>query len=326
MLYKISKNIFINTKGSDDYHDYMESNNALKVISHIQHIDETFFRESVYVINWEDDAKGVKHPEIERFQNKILLWIGEEESIFPSNETLSFFDIVFKEYLTDSSLLEHVKSDKVFPMPLLLPDNIPLVQGGYNNRKYNVFFRGNLNDNRILFYLTLKIRFSLLKRIVNFIYKRKPGIIVRGFRYFFRREDDLSNIFKNSIIKFNNGFNKGYTPNEYMSILQNSKIVLSPKGFNSAECFRLYEAMMAGAVVVTERLPSHEFYQNIPVIQVDSWDDIEQIINSLLKKQDDLEQMSKLSTSYFSNLLSNEAIARYIVKIYKNYADNKSVL
>ena len=94
----------------------------------------------------------------------------------------------------------------------------------------------------------------------------------------------------------------------------NSKIIISPRGFFSPECYRTYEAMREGCIVVTERLPKVPYYDSgIPLIQVDNWRNIKAIINKILSTPPkNMEQMSKQVLKYYNENLSIEAIANYI--------------
>src|SRR5690606_24907577 len=82
-------------------------------------------------------------------RKKVLLYFSDESGTDPETLSNNYFAI-FKSYMTMGA-----KSPNVFPLALGyvrgVPEFLPL---NINERKYNVFFQGNLNKNRIDFYRT----------------------------------------------------------------------------------------------------------------------------------------------------------------------------
>ena len=248
-------------------------------------------------------------------KKRVLIWCGEESSIFPSSKLFEEFSIIFKEYLNDN----YPKNNKLFPLPLLTPDKTshscsaikPIKQ-----RKFNLFFSGNLNYNRFELFYILTPQKTLIDKFCNFLIKKK----IKGSNYLFKKiylqnkTINLSNLNKKQIINFTNKFNSGFSPEKYINYLSDSQIVLSPRGFHSAECFRLYEAIQRGCIVITEKLPNHSFYQNIPAIQVNTWSDLLNIdINNLINNFE-AENIHK----FYQDNLSVQAIANYIKLIIQH--------
>src|SRR5690606_30233071 len=124
-------------------------------------------------------------------KRKVLLYFSDEKGEDPAYFSDRYFAI-FKSYLprTSSSL-------NVFPLPLGYVKDVPeLPTKPIDERKYNVFFRGNLNVNRLPFYKS----FSFLR------YLLPDGM--RGKRFLkdqlVKVKNDYSSYFPQSIIYFNN--------------------------------------------------------------------------------------------------------------------------
>lgn len=234
-------------------------------------------------------------------KKKVLIYVSDEIGSDPSKYAKSYYAI-FKAYVGIGDF-----APNVFPFPLGCVNGVPSFDiEPINNRRYNLFFRGNLNTNRLDFYRTFS-PFSFLfppKRILSHnLYKK--------FLLWF--QTDFKNIFPSSIIMFNNSFKGGYTPNEYGKILSESKIVLSPRGFNSTECFRLYEAMRAGCIIISERLPDVIFYQNSPIIQINSWKDGLRIAKELLNDEERMQLLQQKTIEWWESMCSERATATYVM-------------
>lgn len=233
-------------------------------------------------------------------KKKVLIYVSDEIGSDPSIYSSSYFAI-FKAYIGDGNY-----SSNVFPFPLGCVNGVPILNiEPINKRKHNVFFRGNLNTNRIDFYRTFS-NFSFVlpsRKILSHKFYRK---FLLWFQWDFKRS------FSNSIIIFNKNFKGGYSISEYGRILSESKIVLSPKGFNSSECFRLYEAMRAGCIVISEKLPTVVFYSDSPIIQIDNWKDGLRIVSELLKDSERMQLLQEKTAEWWETVCSEKATASYI--------------
>ena len=123
---------------------------------------------------------------------------------------------------------------------------------------------------------------------------------------------DFKKAFPDSIIIFNKKFKEGFSVHEYGEVLAESKIVFSPKGFDSSECFRLYEAMRAGCIVISERLPDIEFYKDSPIIQIDDWEEGLTIAKRLLLNPYEMERLQEEITKWWEERCSEEAMAKFV--------------
>lgn len=254
------------------------------------------------------------------YKNKILIQWEDQLGTEPSNKVMNSFLCVFKTHLRRKSK----QYNNLFSYPLGIPYKIkelPIIP--INERAYNVFYSGNLNKNRLnLYYNLVKIQpklqtilsvpilyfsslFEYNKYLRNYVLKLKSLV-------FKMEANDFSSLYTSSIIKFTKSFEAGFSPDHYAEVLSQSKIVLSPKGFYNTECFRFYEALRQGCIVITEELPITDYYKKDFFIEVKSWKNINTIINSLLNDKQKMNYLSNSSRKYYMESLSPKGVALYI--------------
>jgi hypothetical protein len=234
-------------------------------------------------------------------KKKVLLYFSDEKGLDPSHFSDRYLAI-FKSYIGIKAVAKNV-----FPLALGYVNAVPeFPQKSIKDRKYNVFFRGNLNMNRINLYKIFSKWGFLLpsERLLTHDYYQKLLL---------KLGNDFSSFFSKSIIIFNNGFKSGFSPTKYGEILADSKIVLCPKGYTMTECFRHFEAMRAGCVIISEPLPDTPFYSNSPIIQVDNWNEGLSLVEELLKKPNELEEIHQQTVNWWKEKCSENATAKYIV-------------
>lgn len=260
-----------------------------------------------------------KTEKIDQSCHNILFWIGDEEGFIPSDETFQRFDFIFKVHLKDKDAVRtengiNVYRKGLYHFPLLTIDDVPeLPVLSFEDRKYNLYYCGNLNKNRLSLYLSLKKKPQIKELITNFLLHNNLRGGDKLFNLYFKGKTfDFSNYYKNSYVKFYSGFNNGDNYKTYAHFLQNSKIVLSPKGFYSTECFRFYEAMRQGCIVITEELPHVECYKDAPCITVTSWKQL----SNVLTTTDYLNSFNPYKIrKYYDDKLSVNGIANYVYNI-----------
>jgi hypothetical protein len=249
-------------------------------------------------------------------KNKILIYISDESGNVPYFLS-PYYYCIFKTNLQ----LDKFIVNNIFNFPLGCEKHIPkLPYKNIRERKYPVFFCGNLNHERLPLYLYL-----LLGKVPH-------GIILKVFKFFMRikftKKILVSFKFDSKIpgafLRFTEGFKKGLSPEEYGEIIANSKIVLCPKGFNLPECFRHYEAMRAGCVIISEELPPTHFYRNSPIIQVSDWEKGLSAAKDLVNNNMELEKLSKMIIDWWENRCSESATAQYMIKCIESIGDKKN--
>lgn len=308
MLYEYLPNVVFLAPPNDDPRDFMDYTACVSCVKILQETHKTWFAETFFLFTWVKNESAIKEVNTKQYNRKILLWLAEEERGFLPIE-LSNYTVIFKCYLRESP-----SGNKILPLPLFTPlDGLTSKTVPFKERELNLFFSGNLNINRLDLYYQLNDNKSWIEKLIYKVRKIRGGFRLFS-NYYKNKTYDFSNLYENSFVRFNNGFHTGLSPKEYAVKTSQAKIILSPKGFYSSECFRLYEAMHAGCVVITEKLPQLSFYKEIPVVQVDSWKGVQELVNNLLADVGKLENMSDNAVKFYNDHLSVKAISEYVYK------------
>lgn len=237
-------------------------------------------------------SEGYDHPK------KVLIWQGCELKLNYIEKLKHSYHHIFANYYWDD--------DGVTSIPL------GYLSYGYNNtvmpmeeRLYNLNFVGCLNRNRIKF--ASELTGKSVRYICNATYSEGEA--------FFKKFNHLLKSFRpTDEIKFSSGFNGCMDSDKYVNYLRNSKIALCPKGFSNTETFRIYEAARYGCVVISEKLPNREYYNNSPIIQVNNWRDGLKIAEELLLDENNLNELSKKTVEWYEQKLSPTATTKKIIK------------
>jgi|SRR5690606_3956207 len=293
-------NVHYETRSRYPFEELNESKFIEEVIRHLfEDFRDGFGEYDFYIFSNHDINTIPESSTFETSRKKVLLYFSEEGGQDPVHLSEKYHAI-FKSYIPKVS-----SSANVFPLALGYVkgvDELPIKP--IQERKYNVFFRGNLNVSRLPFYKS----FSMLSRLLPDTLRGKKFMI----KYFAKWKSDYSHYFPNSIIYFNTSFKSGFTSSEYAEVLADSKIVLCPAGFSSSECFRHYEAMRAGCVIVSEKLPANELYIDSPIIQITNWREGLEITRKLIQDPVEMENIQERALSWWKERWSEKATANFI--------------
>lgn len=334
MIYKIIdiSNVTIIVASSYKYEDLLELKSLKKFCKELNSLLQNKVHFQLYFF-WgtikEENILLNETVNYSKEKSNVLFWIGDEEGNIPSDKVFVRFDYVFKVHLKNKDALDIKNGINIFRpglyhFPLLTIDDVPeLPILPFCERKYSIYFCGNLNKNRVPFYIALNRNASLLARLDNFLLKHNLRGGNRLYEQCFRNKSfDISYLYDDAFIKFYSGFNNGDNYDKYAYFLQNSKIVLSPKGFHSTECFRFYEAMRQGCIVITERLPHVWCYKAAPCITIDSWKNLSCILSDVTQVFDRFSPAE--IRQYYEERLSVKGIANYVWKILENNSKFKT--
>lgn len=228
-----------------------------------------------------------------RQENLILFYISDETGHIPL-EFAKKCKVVFKVLIKENS----INNIHYFPLGYANGDELPIIP--IHNRRYNVFFMGQLGRNR----MNLFKSFSHTNWIPTDILLLLKSLLPKDFSYKFPQ----------SIIQFTTGFGSGLSKNEYNNVLYNSKIVICPYGAVTPETFRHYEAMRAGCVIITLKMPDVFPFQNSPIIQLNNWNELVPTIKSLLEDPSKLENLHAATLHWWRTKCSEDAVARYVIE------------
>lgn len=247
-----------------------------------------------FVVYSANNTKGPKAPP--NPEQTILLYISDETMRIP--EHLSpHFKAIFKCYIPVD------RQDNIFSLPLgYVAGRKQFEQTPIESRPFNVFFSGNLNENRFPLYQ----HFNWFKLMPTWIFTRLYYRVKNKLKF------DYSNYFPQSYINFTHGFNTGLNAEQYTHYLYNSKIIICPKGFTSAETFRHYEALQAGGVILSEKLPDTYYYKNGPFVQLSSWREMDKVVKELLANPEKLKEKQAQAKKWWEDVCSEKAVAAYI--------------
>lgn len=244
-------------------------------------------------------------------KRKVLFYFSDESGKDPRPYAKHYFAI-FKAYIGD-----RFNSGNIFPIQIGYVKDVPafLPVKPIMERTYNVFFRGNLNKNRIDFF----------RNLAGFKWLLPPQRIFNGELYrkvLLKTQDDFSGKFPDSILMFNSSFKSGFSTEKYGEILSESKIVLCPKGYDMTECFRHFEGMRAGCVIVSERLPNTAFYRGSPIIEIDDWKQGMATVKELLNDPERLKALQAQMIEWWETRCSEQATAKYVHERINSLLDN----
>lgn len=167
-----------------------------------------------------------------------------------------------------------------------------------NDRKINVFFSGALNRSRVGLYKALSGLEYIPENLLLLTKRWLPT--------------NLSSSFPDSKILFTSGFASGLTQSGYNDLLYSCKIALAPHGFVNPETFRHYEAMRAGCVVVSLKMPPIRMYKNSPIVQLESWKQLDAKVTELLEDSERLAALQTDTLMYWENNCTEQSTARYV--------------
>lgn len=97
----------------------------------------------------------------------------------------------------------------------------------------------------------------------------------------------------------------------YAQRMMNAKICPVPRG-TSLESYRLFEALRFGCIPIVEALPSRWFYDHAPVIQIDDWREIEDLVPELVRDPSLLRQKHEAVLHWWNTRCSEHAVGQFI--------------
>lgn len=95
----------------------------------------------------------------------------------------------------------------------------------------------------------------------------------------------------------------------YSEILSQTKVCVAPRG-TTHETWRLADGLRLGCVVISDKLPRHPFYIGSPIIQIDDWSRLPEIMQRLLDDPDQLHNIERESLRFWEAHLSEKALAQ----------------
>ena len=100
----------------------------------------------------------------------------------------------------------------------------------------------------------------------------------------------------------------------YAELMAETRICVAPRG-TARETWRVFEGLRAGCVVISDKLPQHPFYENSPILQIEDWRDLPDIIDGLLRDPAGMQELHERGLRHWRDVLSEAALARRYAEI-----------
>ena len=111
---------------------------------------------------------------------------------------------------------------------------------------------------------------------------------------------------------------------DYAERLMDSKVCLAPRG-SVADTWRFFEGLKSGCAVITNPMPDEWYYRGAPVIQIESWAELESVLLPLLADEARLQEIHIQSLRYWEQVCGERALGRFLAQtISARYADEVS--
>lgn len=210
---------------------------------------------------------------------KVIIFLSDEKGNYPFITNLSKLTKLFLHNYYHPNYVYNINSVNCFQLPLgyvsgYLDMDIKKINK-ISERNYNCSFVGELKSDR----------FEMINVFEN-------------------------NMLNTKLISTNNSWNINnlkITPKELFSIYSNSIFVLNGRGFVSLDCFRIYEAIIAGAIPVVvgsqEEINNTFYYNNQqPYLVYDnSWENVLKKCLKLLENKEDLQIIQDYNLDWWKN-------------------------
>jgi hypothetical protein len=95
----------------------------------------------------------------------------------------------------------------------------------------------------------------------------------------------------------------------YAAALADSQICVAPRG-TAHETLRIYEGLRAGCIVIADKLPRHPFYEDSPILQIEDWRDLPDLIDELARDPARMQDLHERGVRHWRDVVSEAALAR----------------
>jgi len=218
-------------------------------------------------------------------ENNIIFLSGSEHRTKLDTDN---FLLCFSNFLINSN------DKRYLPFPLGLNKFInKSIKNGinlppFNERKYDCFFAGFIHPSRHEF-------FNAIKKLDGNNY------------FYFATSNNLQS------------FDQDLSPEDYLDIAKNSKIMLCPAGGLHNSSYRYFESLYCKNIAIYPKNDAHSIFfekQNPLAFAINSWNDINNdLIKSLIEEYSNREKHLEI---YFKYITSKIGVAQFIIKAIEN--------
>jgi len=99
----------------------------------------------------------------------------------------------------------------------------------------------------------------------------------------------------------------------YAQALMASKVSLVPRG-TGFDTFRFYESIRFGCVVVADGLPPRWYYDGAPIVLVEDWRELGDVLSDLVRDEARLTALHEASLRWWEERCSEAALGRFLAR------------
>lgn len=309
--YRITENVYLDPNSGHQWDELIQRDFLADTFQVLQELLDSELHDVKFYVFSPHRADRVPASIAFNGQRKVLIFLSDEADSVTPTALSQYYIAIFKPSMRAEKVGKNIHT-----MSLGLANGVPAILGkAMSERHVDVLFTGNLNRNRYPLYFAFHPILQKMPKLANSNFFH---LLARSPLGRFLTRDFSTKTHGVRLINFTSGFGKGLSREAYGKILADSRVVLAPRGFVSAETFRHLEALRAGAVVVSDRLPDTFLYRNSPIICVDDWSDGLRAVDSLLQDPHRLECLHAAGLQWYDEKLSPRATARWIIEKVSN--------
>lgn len=100
----------------------------------------------------------------------------------------------------------------------------------------------------------------------------------------------------------------------FAEVMADTQICIAPRG-TAQETLRICEGFKAGCVVIADKVPRHPFYEGSPILEIEDWRDLPDMVDELLRDPAKMQDLHERGVRYWHDVLSEAALARRYAEI-----------
>ena len=215
-------------------------------------------------------------------KSKINIIINNQLDISLLNENLNSIlahNNLNKLFITNP-IIEHYKIEPI-PIGLKWQFENTFLYGESKQKLLKIYnsISKSVNDTKKLFYEN-KINKILIRPMANSNSNTKN--YSKNNNALKTNRNDIYNIIKKNNYVYN--FKEKLSLENYLKILCKYRFVISPAG-NGLDSHSTYEALLCGCVPIVPKSPLSKLYNDLPVLQIEDWEELNNLDINILEKQ-----------------------------------------
>lgn len=273
-------------------------------------LQEEFDRFQFYIF-FSHDPQAIPMSATFPGNNKVLIWFSDESGRQP-NHIKDSFRIIFKNYV-------HEESRNVFANALGYINDYENEDKCIIQKDVSVFFAGNLNENRFPLYRMLLLERYPVLHILNVLPEPVSNRLIHRIKH---KVLDLSR--GEAAFHFSLGFRSGLRYPDYFNLLLRSRYVIAPRGFESSETFRHFEALSAGCILISEPVPNTSLYPDPPFLTFKTIAELQEVLKKVERGEYDEGRLVQSHKRFFESYMTVEASAKRMANICFTYRQHET--